>query len=302
MLKYSLIILLISLSSFGYGQSQDIEVKGYFDTEQAMLGEKIPYTLTAKYPRTWQVLFPDSLYDFSPFELLEKRSFPTRSDEKYSRDSAIYYLATYELDSIQSLSLPVFQLVKADSIYHFAGDDQISLVTQISVLPDSLNLKESAYYQNVKKEFNYPYFITGLIALLVIVITLLLIFGKGLKTRYKIWRLQKAYKNFEKQMQEAPIWIEQSPESGTLRLLQTWKMLMKRVNDQDYEQKTTKEILQIHDNQTLARCLQTYDRCIYGGITDPTPLLESLDFLADFSQDLYLHKIKALRDGGRKSV
>jgi len=91
--------------------SQEVKPKGVFLVDSAKIGEQIPYSLSIRYPKQMEFLFPDSNYNFFPFEFNSKNFFITRTDSLVSVDSAIFYLSTFEVEPVQKLFLPVFMIV-----------------------------------------------------------------------------------------------------------------------------------------------------------------------------------------------
>jgi hypothetical protein len=88
--------------------AQTIDTKGGFLSDSLKIGEETAFYLSSRYPSEFTVLFPDSTYSFAPFEYSRKVYFPTRTKNGQSVDSTVYYLSTFEIDSIQTLSLPSF--------------------------------------------------------------------------------------------------------------------------------------------------------------------------------------------------
>ena len=86
----SRVVLAIALV-FGFLSSpaQEVIVKGTFRSDSIMIGKPVAYSLTASYPRDLQILFPDSTYDFTPYELDSKEYFTTRTPEMFSSTSAV---------------------------------------------------------------------------------------------------------------------------------------------------------------------------------------------------------------------
>jgi hypothetical protein len=119
-------------------QAQDQYVlKGTFLKDSVKVGEYIPYSLSITYPAQWQVVFPDSLYDYSPFEFEDKIYFPTQTTDSLSTDSAVYYLSTFELDEIQQLKLGVrVKRGRLDFEEIFTSEDQITLIPLVVQMPD----------------------------------------------------------------------------------------------------------------------------------------------------------------------
>src|SRR5690348_12171602 len=77
--------------------SQTVTVKAGFAADSTRVGENVFFYLTARYPKTQQIVFPDSSFAYSPFELLKKDYFPTRTNDSTSYDSAVYSLRTFEV-------------------------------------------------------------------------------------------------------------------------------------------------------------------------------------------------------------
>src|SRR5690349_8535923 len=80
------------------GYSQEIKVAGGFVKDSVQIGEPVAYYLSASYPQSLTVLFPDSVFSFAPFEYSRKTFYPTVTSHGTSRDSVIYYLTTFEID------------------------------------------------------------------------------------------------------------------------------------------------------------------------------------------------------------
>ena len=158
-------------------QAQELVPKGVFLKDTVKIGEQVLYSLSITYPVDADVLFPDSLFNFSPFELNQKDYFFTSSNESISFDSAVYNLSTFEIDSVQFLNLPVFLLNNGDSLVLRSDLDSIVLGHVVLQIPDSLAFIENTIYREISKEFNYPYLIAGLIIFTVLFILVYLIFS-----------------------------------------------------------------------------------------------------------------------------
>ena len=181
--------------------AQDIQVRGYFRTDSAALGEVIPYVLTAAYPRNMQVLFPDSTISVAPFETVGKKFFPTKSAGDTSRDSAVYFVSTFELDSTQGLRIPVFVLQEQDCLAVFPDADSIHLRYRVKIALDSipvekLPLKANTAYQRVRQFLNYPALLIGLAILAAALLGTWILFGKQIRRYFLLRRMKRKYLNF----------------------------------------------------------------------------------------------------------
>ena len=56
---------------------QEIIPRGYFSKDTVQIGEHVDFTLIVGYPRGMEVLFPDSIYNYYPFEFIGKSYLST---------------------------------------------------------------------------------------------------------------------------------------------------------------------------------------------------------------------------------
>lgn len=88
-------------------KSQTLLPKGFFQQDSVQIAP-FNFSLSLSYNADEQVLFPDSNYNYKPFELIGKNYFPTKTVNGISKDCVVYIFDTFKTDSIQKLSLPVF--------------------------------------------------------------------------------------------------------------------------------------------------------------------------------------------------
>ncbi len=144
-----LFVLCFCLRSKG----QDVSVRAGFFADSVAIGEPTKYYLAVQYPSSLNIVFPDSTYDFKPFEYESKQYFPTVTKDSISYDSVIYSLSTFEVDRLQNLQLPVFVINRTDSTKYAANLDAILLNEMVHSVPDSLSadklpLKMSRRYRH----------------------------------------------------------------------------------------------------------------------------------------------------------
>jgi len=275
---------------------QDTKPYGYFLKDSVKIGELVPYSLSFKDKRNRKVIFPDSTFDYSPFELFDKAYFDTSSDTINSIDSAVYYLATFEIDTVQKLALPVFIYVGADSIEVLADFDSIILDQVVRQMPDSVALEETANYQPVSTQFNYPYWIIGLIVLGIISLVVMLIWGKTIYKQIKLYRLKKALEKFYVRFDEELGKINpQSTKQDIEQVLKYWKVYMEDLEKVPYTKLTTKELVNLQGNQSLEETLKSIDKNIYSRL-QVNDLQNDFDFLRDYSTDRYHHVIEEIKN------
>jgi len=280
--------------------AQDIQVKGYFRGDSASVGEIVPYVLTATYPRHLQVLFPDSTFKFAPFEASGKSYFPTRTSDGISHDSAIYLLSTFELDSIQSLRLPVFILQERDCLTVYPSTDSIRLRFKVAMALDSipaekLPLKANTAYQRVKWLLNYPILLIGGGVLLVAAVIAWFIFGKKIRRYFLLRRMKRKYLAFLQRFSESISRMGGNAASPVAEdALMLWKKYMEDLESYPFTKSTSREILKKFTHNGLSQALRTIDRGIYGGYGAPP---EPFRFLEDYSRQQFARKEEEVKNG-----
>nr|WKN39072.1 hypothetical protein K4G66_10220 [Tunicatimonas sp. TK19036] len=264
-----LYLCVILLSGTG-ALAQALKPTGYFLQDTIKIGEPIKYTLTFRYPAELEVIFPSEEQSFAPFEYIERNFSPTRTDSTTSYDSVVYTLMTFELDSLQTLALPVYIIGadregNADSTAIYANMDSVYLHQLITQMPDSVDLKENTAYLDIPLQFNYPYLLIGLGVLATLALIIYLVFGDRIRKQWKLRRLRKDYKNFSGQFAESIARLEQTPDKHhSEETLVVWKRYMERLESAPYTKMTTKEIVKLPSEQTLTDDLKAIDRSIYG--------------------------------------
>lgn len=280
--------------------AQEIQVKGYFLEDSIKIGIKTPFVLVAAYPEDQDVVFPDSLFDFSPYELDDKWYAPTSTAKGLSYDSAIYYLLSYEIDSIQYHQMPVFQLVAGDSITYQTAPDSIMYYHVVTEIPDSITaenapLKENTTYKRVSMAFNYPYLIIGLAIVFVIALIAILVFGKSIRKSFALRRLNKTHRQFLDRF-ETVYRSSKAEKEKAEALLVSWKKYLEKLENKPYTKSTTKEILVDHRSEPLENALRGLDKMIYSTVAGDQ-MDRSFSTLRDFSQQKFEAKIQEVKNG-----
>ncbi len=295
MLRHKIILLFpFIFCFFTNANAQKITPEGAFVQDSTKVGEVIAYTLSIRYPRSESIIFPDSTYDFSPFELVRKKEFNTKSDSLNSFDSTVYYLSTFETDYKQVLALPVYLIKGMDSISLFANEDDITLVTVLIKMPDSLAVLENTDLQPVVQAFNYPYLIAGLVLLAIIIIAIALIFGKRIRQKIRVYRLKKAYQSFLGRYDKALSDLTNADKSQESLLL-IWKKYMEKLETIPYTKFTTKEIIKQHPQENLKMALREIDRNIYGGFGDDD-IKSKFETLRKYSEERLNVKLEEVKN------
>lgn len=287
------------LSGLAWAQPP-VRVSGRFDKDTVKVGEPVVFTLTASYPATELLLFPDSTFAFAPFELVRKQTHPTQARDGRLFDSVEYVLRTFSLDTTQSVALPVFQVIPGDCLQHAAARDAVALSFVVRSLPDSLApaqlpVKITAEYIPMERKFNYP--LWGLVgcAALVMLGAATLFFGRPLWRYLEERKLQRRHQLFMQQFAEAqqknqsaasPQWVEMA--------LTVWKGYVEHLSGRPYTKLTTREVLRQGDEE-LREPLMQLDRMIYSGRA--TTENQPFDLLRAYAERTYHQKLEALKHG-----
>lgn len=298
-LNLLLTIIVLQVALTGSAQSP-VQVKGYFRADSAAMGEVIPYVLTASYPRDMQVVFPDTTFAFTPFESAGKTFFPTRTTGARSYDSIVYFLSTFELDSIQTLGLPVFVVQERDCVAVYASPDSLALRYKVTMSLDSiavekLPLVSNTAYQRVQWMFNYPILLIVIAVLMVLTLALWLIFGKKIRKYFALRQMKRNYERFIARFNEAVERLGTESSTGKAEdALGLWKRYMEELEQYPYTKSTSREILRSFSNVNLGNALRTIDRGIYGGYGAS---VEPFRFLQTYSQQQFQKREAEVRNG-----
>ena len=269
-MRFFVTVLLAGLLFTTHLAAQALKPEGHFQSDSIKVGEPVLYVLTFRYPQDLEVVFPGEKDKYTPFEYLDQEFVPTRTDSLYSFDSVVYKLTTFELDSVQRLALPVYVINhrkdgKSDSTAIYADADSVMLKRLIAQMPDSVNVKANTNYRLVNLQFNYPYLLVAVGALVLISVLIFFVFGKTISRRWQIYRLKKERKRFNEQFDKAMTVLKKSPDKRhTENVLIVWKKYMERLDNAPYTKMTTREIVELQSATTLQENLRAIDRSIYG--------------------------------------
>jgi hypothetical protein len=279
---------------------QDVMIRSGFFADSLTVGEETGYYLSATYPSNLNIIFPDSATDFGPFEFERKKYFPTQSSGGKSYDSVIYYLSSFEIESIQTLSLPIYQLNVQDCTMFESNVDTIRLQELVKNLPDSLTaqnlpLKVNTIYEDVPYLFNYPVFLIIGGVIVVILLVVWLVFGKKIRKHFKLKRMLKAHQKFLEGYSDFMQNIQNAFSTVTTEsALFHWKKYMEQLESRPYTKLTTRETTQLENNEALGKNLHTIDGAIYG---HNTSVVESLEHLKRFADERFAQKLEEVKHG-----
>ena len=270
---------------------------GIFYEDSLKIGESITYSLSFRYSPDQEVVFPDSTYNYFPFELISKKFFPTTTANGLSEDSAIYKLRTFEINKLLSFSLPVFIIDHGtgDTTKYFASIDTVYQKQYVDDVPKQLKLKSKTDFQYVSTRFNYPHFLSITLALAIIGLSIFLIFKKRILKAYNLYTLRKSHVSFIKNFETYEGDFDKENKIFSLEnAVSLWKIYLARLENKPIISYTTTEIIALFNNESLKEGLQVIDSAIYGGVLNKETE-KALDILKRFSHQRFLLERNKIR-------
>ena len=285
-------LLFISFKSIG----QEIKVEGNFIEDSIQIGNIVSYNLNVSYPNNIEVLLPDSNYNYSPFEYINKSYSSTINDSIYNYDEVTYKFTSFNLDSIQFLKLPVFIINSNDSLIMYSNKDSIFLMEFIKELSDSLNLKSNTKFSFVDLAIDYPFLSKIISFLIIFTITFYLLFRKKINKYFKTKYTKKEYNTFINKIEKLNDEIQKDFKIEKIELfLLLWKRYNEKVSKYPYSSLTTSEIIHLGIVNDIKENLNSLDNTIYGNkkITD---FKKNFIMLKKHSTKIFNNKLKEINN------
>lgn len=278
-------------------QGQEIKIRSGFIEDSLGVGEPVRYWTTASYPAKMEVILPDSSYDFSPFELVERGFTPTEAVGEMARDSAVYTLQSFEIDLVQYLSVNALVLEGADTLTIASDLDSIYFTELAPAVTDSTQLKINLAYRDVDGLFNYPLWSFIALGIFVLMLLTLLIFGRRIAKNFRMKKLRREYQQFSYKIGLHINKLKEQPEPLLAEeALSDWKKYLERLEKIPYSKYTTKEILAYDNNQEIKDSLKIIDRTVYGKI-EQAEVFKSFQDIEDFTQHRYTMALDRIKNG-----
>ncbi|MCS6823010.1 MAG: hypothetical protein NZ529_01850 [Cytophagaceae bacterium] len=283
-INFIFIFILFLSGTYIYAQTS---LTGKFLSSEAKIGEPIEYRLTFKHHKNMEIFFPDSSYQYAPFELVSKKYFPTYTIDSISTDSVIYLLRTFELKDKIIYALPVFTISGNDTLVLYPEKDLLNIRkinfdehSQASLLADtSLML--------ISKRINYPYWIAAILMMVALLFLLYKLFGKTILRRYKLYVIYREHIHF---LQAFDTLLKKFTDTQDIRIVEKalieWRSYLTKLIHKPVHTYTSTEIMTLFQDEALKTNLQVLDRSVYGGILS-TDVLHALDFIRKFSTAQY---------------
>lgn len=264
--------------------------KGDFLRDSVRVGHVIPFAFSYLHPPEATVFFPDTAYNFSPFELVSREVFPTSTDEKGSLDSVIYFLKTFTIQPELTLSLPIYLIIEADSNVSFSATDTVKIAQLIT--KDALNegMPETDFSTvKVTQPFDYWKYVKYLLLTFFVMGGIYLFFGNYIYRQYRLLIYRKRHRDFVVKFKR---YIKDSDTSQSVnQALILWKKHLQDLENVPFTTLTTKEIVEAIPNERLGEALRTMDMNIYGDVQS-SQMIFAMSKLLDIASERYLENRK----------
>ncbi len=273
----------------------EVKVKLFFDTTQIQIGKPFKATLVCKHNANLDFLMPDSIYNFEPFLCLNKKDFATKTINNISTDSVIYSLTTFSIDSIQKLKLPVWYFTSHDTITQWSNDCNIFLKKTINNTNSSV-LQADTQYIPLAQSFDYVFWLTVFVIVIVVLGLAFVFFGKGIKKQFFLYLGKLNFDRFLADFERKSITLSRNHSTSDLdKLLGIWKKYLEEITQKPIKTFTSKEIAEFIENESLYNALSKIDRAIYGGeFTEE--IISNLTILKIVAKEYYLKKQEEVRN------
>lgn len=294
--KITLTIFALSLLRVYSVYSQQEKPLGVFIDTIAKVGTPIQYSLSFRHRPDIELFFPDSSYSFSPFEYISRRYYPTKTIDGISLDSVVYLLRTFELSSSLDLSLPVYSVDQGDTSKVLSSSDKITILQYDLESKDSIKLVFDDEFLDIKKQFNYPYYIAYAVGFILIAFLFYIFLGKLIIRNYKVYKMHSNHISFIRTFDKLQYDLQQTPNLVTMeKVLGEWKSYLTKLEQKPINTFTTPEIIMLFNKEELKDNLQEIDRSIYSGSITENPY-KAFMALKKFSNKRYKKRRKELKN------
>ena len=259
MRKFLIILLLLS---FNLAAQQPV---AKFLTDSVEVGSEVKLSLSYLHPNRSDLIFPDSSFDFSPFQFVSSELFEAKSVGNQSLDSVVYTLITYQIDQELKVQPYIIQLENQKKIYA----NTASIFFKSLVSTDKINLLDTETTVKtfpVKKEYNLFKLVYTLMGLIFISIFVLIFFRSYIERQYKrlrLYRDQRKFINAFRKMASQPGDIQNINNA-----LNLWKRYLQKLTKAPLCSMSTLEIGVLYDDNRLESALRIFDQAIFGRSID----------------------------------
>jgi hypothetical protein len=271
----------------GYNTAAQPRPRGYLLTDSIEVGRPFRFALSIRHRSETEVFFPDSNYNFAPFELLKHEYFDTETDQRGSLDSAVYTLVSFELAPVQPIRLPVWLIIGRDCTAVFSQPDSVALRTVLGKKSAATALQTDVSIVALPRQVNYPLVLLALVSVVLLGLGVYLLFGDAMKRQWRLYQLfrrnQEFNRTFTRLMRNV---VGKDGLTNVEQAVILWKSYMQRLEKKPFLTFTSREIAENLPDQQLSEALQAIDGVIYGGVSS-AKTTDSLEVLVQIASDAY---------------
>nr|WP_295929594.1 hypothetical protein [uncultured Dyadobacter sp.] len=259
-------VLLAAMSSVSSAAAQALRPKGIFLTDSIEVGKAVYFSLSVRHSPDSEIFFPDSTFNFAPFELISKRSFISSTDSRGSLDSAVYHLISFDVSRVQRLRLPVYVFQKKDCTAVFAPADSVLLIRSNRIdLGKKPVLQEETDLVPLSSEFNFSVLIGSIALIIGVVGSIYWVFGQDIYKQWQLLKLQRRHleylRSFNRLMRNAR---DKNDIKDAEKAIIIWKNYLERLEKKPFATYTTREVMDNMPDDELAEALKNMDSIVYG--------------------------------------
>lgn len=272
--------------------------EGRFLSDSIEIGKPFFYALSYLHAPKTEVFFPDTTFSFSPFEVISKKNFTTRTDKRGSLDSTVYQLVSFNVSLGQTLKVPVFVFNGKDcTAIHTISDTIFLRKDNFQGIADTTSLKPEVGLLPLSHEFNFSIFL-GILALTIGVAgSIYWLFGSDIYKQWQLIKLQRRHleynRSFNRLLRNAK---EREDIKDAEKAIIVWKNYLERLEKKPFATYTTREIMDNMPDDGLATALKNMDGIIYGQVKSKD-MDKSLEVLKAGALRLYRSKRRQILEG-----
>jgi hypothetical protein len=292
-------IYLFFLLQAPQSNGQPYKPKGTFLADSIEVGKPFLYSLSYLHPPGTEVFFPDTTYNYAPFEIISRKSYPsaTNATGKLTLDSAVYQLVTFDVNTVQALQLPIFIFEKSDSTAVFGTRDSVFLrKSNLEPIIQKEALQPYVVLAPLSSDFNFSKVIGTFAIIMGIAIIIYWVFGKDIYKQWKLIKLQRRHleylRSFNRLLRNAR---EKNNIKDAENAIIVWKNYLERLEKKPFATYTTREIIDNMPDDALAQALKKMDGIIYGQVKSNN-MDTFLEVLKTGATKLYRNKRRQILD------
>ena len=276
--------------------------EGKFLSDSIEVGKPFSYALSYLHNPETEVFFPDTTYNFAPFEIISKKNFTSKTDTKGSLDSTVYQLVSFNVSLGQSLRMPVFIFNGKDCTALYTVSDTIFLRKEnFKDTEDNASLKPELGLLPLSHEFNFSIFF-GVLALIIGVAgSIYWLFGSDIYKQWQLFKLQRRHieynRSYNRLLRNAK---ERENIKDAEKAIIVWKNYLERLEKKPFATYTTREIMDNMPDEGLASALKNMDGIIYGQVKSKD-IDKYLEVLKAGATKLYRNKRRQVLEGNLPS-